>query len=65
VSKASPKKTKEETNYRTGNSRRRCGICTMFVKPDGCTAVSGIIRPFGDCDLYERDREKVLENKPI
>jgi hypothetical protein len=59
------KKTKEETNYRTGRENHRCGICTMFRKPDGCTAVTGTIRPYATCDLFERDREKMLENKPI
>ena len=31
-----------------------CGRCTMFVKPDTCTAVEGKIQSQGYCNLYRR-----------
>ncbi len=31
----------------------RCGLCSMFRAPFGCTAVKGHIKPAGWCDLFE------------
>jgi hypothetical protein len=59
------KKSHEAVNYRTGREDHRCGICTMYKGPDDCTAVVKPIRPYATCDLFKRDREKVLENRPL
>ena len=31
----------------------RCDRCTMFVTPDGCTAVEGRIAPEGWCRIFK------------
>src|SRR6516225_9080985 len=52
--------TKEEARYRLGTERRRCGLCSMFVRDDGehgdgrCTLVEGSISPHGTCKYFER-----------
>ena len=48
------KLTKASANYRQGEPNRKCGICSMFERPDGCSAVAGHIAPQGLCDLFER-----------
>jgi hypothetical protein len=35
--------------------RDRCELCTMFVRPHGCTAVEGKISPTGWCEIFERE----------
>lgn len=50
------KVTKASVNYREGKPARRCGICTMFRAPSGCTAVEGEIAAKDVCDLFERKR---------
>ena len=51
------KATKKTVHYTTGRAQRRCGLCTMFRKPDKCTAVAGIVSAGGVCDLFERKKE--------
>ena len=52
--KVEAKATKASVHYRGGVKDRRCGVCTMYVKPNGCTAVRGSISPHALCDLFER-----------
>ena len=35
---------------------RKCALCTMFERPNGCTAVKGEISPKALCDLFEVKR---------
>ena len=49
--------TKEETNYRLAEGRKRCGNCSMFLKADqACTLVIGTIRAHDTCDEWEAKR---------
>ena len=32
---------------------KKCGNCSMFVKPDGCTLVQGEIQSYGYCIHHE------------
>lgn len=49
------KATKEEADYtRCGTEAAHCGICTMFRRPDSCTAVQGKISPEGHCKYFEK-----------
>ena len=52
--KVNDKEPKAQVNY-TAMSRKtdRCGLCTMFRAPNGCTAVRGVISPRGWCKLFE------------
>jgi hypothetical protein len=50
------KVSKQAVNYRRGTARKRCGGCTMFIEPDGCTHVAGSISPQGVCDAYESEQ---------
>ena len=60
------KSTHYAVNYRKAlGSSRRCGTCTMYRGPNDCTSVMPPIRAEDVCDIYERDREKALENKSI
>jgi hypothetical protein len=52
--KVDAKVSKASVHYRGGVKDRRCGVCTMYVKPNGCTAVRGSISPHALCDLFER-----------
>ena len=47
------KATKTQANYRGGTAKKRCGICSMFQPPRGCSAVRGVISPQALCDFYE------------
>jgi hypothetical protein len=57
--------TKHQANYRGGNSRYHCAICTMFVKPSACTVVRGHISPRALCDYFEpqKGHERIVDNK--
>ncbi len=50
--------SKEQANYRYSGMRSpddpRCGNCRFVVDPNGCSRVSGVIRPVDLCDLYQR-----------
>ena len=48
------KSTKKEANYHEPVLYEPCRTCSMFVKPNECTAVEGRISPAGHCDYYER-----------
>ena len=48
------KQSKEEVNFRDGNKREHCGLCTMYRQPGHCTEVEGYIKPKDLCDLFER-----------
>lgn len=49
------KYSKTEVDYQyTPSEGRRCGLCTMFVPPDECTAVQGQISKSGFCKLFRR-----------
>jgi hypothetical protein len=52
------KSAKTAVNYRNGSENERCGLCSMFLPPDGCTAVGGKISSQALCDLYE-PRKKI------
>ena len=54
---AKPTKDKHQAAYQAApRGSQRCGICSMFVKPSGCTLVKGNISPMGWCKYYERKR---------
>lgn len=45
--------SKPQVHYRDAtDADRRCGTCSMFRAPNGCTLVKGLIRPGGVCDRY-------------
>lgn len=47
--------TKEYAHYRdSGMGIQRCGNCSMFIKPHGCTLVKGIIQAKGWCREWEK-----------
>ena len=50
------KATKAVADYSLhGNEPRHCGICTMFRKPDKCTAVKGWVNAdIGICKFFEK-----------
>lgn len=48
------KATKEQARYRDLSLANNCEKCTMFVPPDGCTAVEGEISPVGTCQYFKR-----------
>jgi hypothetical protein len=50
---ADAKADKASVNYRPGTPKEHCGICTMFQKPNRCTAVAGDIEASKLCDLFE------------
>ena len=49
------KSTKEVANYRYPKdaTNRICGNCSMFIEPEGCTAVEGYIDRLAVCDYFE------------
>ena len=51
----STKMTKDEAKYQgSPKAGERCSDCTMFVKPNGCTAVEGTISSAGWCKLFKK-----------
>jgi hypothetical protein len=46
--------SKQDADYRKGTPDERCGLCTMFMPPNGCSYVEGHIRPYDVCDFFER-----------
>ena len=46
------KVSKADANYRAPVDRKQCHTCTMFVAPDRCTKVMGLISPNGHCKFY-------------
>jgi hypothetical protein len=52
----SEKASKETANYRDGTANKRCGLCTMFRPPHGCTAVAGDIDHAKVCAYFKRSR---------
>jgi hypothetical protein len=52
------KSSKTEAGYVGPGAKRpkgqQCGLCSMFVSPDGCTVVAGGVEPAGWCKLFER-----------
>src|SRR5581483_3759937 len=51
---AEAKSSKSAAEYRARPSGgERCGKCTMFRPPHGCTAVAGSITPMGWCKYFE------------
>jgi hypothetical protein len=36
----------------------RCGLCTMFVRPEGCTDVAGQISRWGWCKIFARKKRR-------
>ena len=52
------KVSKDSVNYRKGTDKEHCWICTMFVPPNKCTLVAGIIRAMDTCDEFKRDKAK-------
>ena len=50
---ASDKMTKPQAEYRdTPNGIYSCGLCTLFVAPDGCTVVDGSISKDAWCKAF-------------
>ena len=50
---ASDKMTKPQAEYQdTPNGIYSCGLCTLFVAPDGCKAVEGTISKDGWCKAF-------------
>jgi 8-oxo-dGTP pyrophosphatase MutT (NUDIX family) len=46
------KVTKARAQYTDNGGLLPCKLCTMFRKPDRCTAVAGKISPLGHCRFY-------------
>jgi len=54
------KLSKRTVNYRLATTGKRCGNCSMYVKPDvarrhllgSCTLVGGTIQTFAVCDRW-------------
>ncbi|MGN1290205.1 MAG: hypothetical protein ACI4XG_27010 [Bradyrhizobium sp.] len=50
---ASDKMTKPQAGYQeTPNGIYSCGLCTLFVVPDGCKVVEGAISRDGWCKAF-------------
>ncbi|MGY4154476.1 hypothetical protein ACVINW_000318 [Bradyrhizobium sp. USDA 4461] len=50
---ASDKMTKPQAEYQdTPNGIYSCGLCTLFVAPDGCKVVEGVISKDGWCKAF-------------
>ncbi|MCC8979832.1 iron oxidase [Bradyrhizobium acaciae] len=50
---ASDKMTKSQAEYQdTPNGIYSCGLCTLFVAPDGCKVVEGAISKEGWCKAF-------------
>ena len=59
------KLSKTDADYTTsGTNAEHCGICTMFRRPDECTAVAGTVRPSGWCRLFEKKSQAKTFPKP-
>jgi hypothetical protein len=56
------KATKARAHYRAGTSAKRCGLCTMFRSPHGCTAVAGRVSRAGLCDYFKRAKATFRRN---
>lgn len=37
----------------TPNGNKRCGNCSLFVRPHSCRSVAGVISPNGYCVLWK------------
>jgi hypothetical protein len=54
------KESHEESGYiDEGTPEKHCGICSMFLPPDACSAVKKPISERALCDLFELDKRKV------
>jgi hypothetical protein len=54
ASAATAKVAKQAVNYQqTPRGQARCGTCSFFQAPSGCTYVNGPINPSGWCVLYQ------------
>ncbi|MBR0870550.1 iron oxidase [Bradyrhizobium tropiciagri] len=50
---ASDKMTKPQAEYQdTPNGIYACALCTLFVAPDGCKVVEGVISRDGWCNAF-------------
>ncbi|MBR0897488.1 iron oxidase [Bradyrhizobium tropiciagri] len=50
---ASDKMTKPQAEYQdTPNGIYSCGLCTLFVAPDGCKVVEGVVSKDGWCKAF-------------
>lgn len=57
------KSSKRAARYREyPNDGELCASCTMYIPPDGCTAVLGDVQPHGWCSFYERKRGRRAES---
>lgn len=53
ASGATAKVPKQTVNYQqTPKGQARCGTCSFFQAPSGCSYVEGPINPSGWCTLY-------------
>lgn len=60
------KVSKNSVNYQKATSpAKSCGTCSMFLAPDECTLVEGVIRPSDVCDEWDpRSAEKAERGNP-
>lgn len=51
---------KDQAGYRAdgGSPQTRCGTCSMFMTPRGCSLVKGDISPKAVCVYYKPKREE-------
>ena len=50
---------KIKVQYQNGpRGKQKCSGCTMWVPPNKCTAVEGMISNEGWCNLYEKAGKK-------
>ena len=56
------KEPKQEVDYRKGSRKEHCGICTMFVPMNSCTAVEGPIFPAMLCNLFKRKKSPLHDH---
>ena len=50
-----PKLPQKAVAYRpTPSGNQKCGNCSLFIKPNACQKVAGVISPDGYCILYKK-----------
>ena len=55
---------KDQVNYRKAlDWSKRCGVCTMFREPNGCTLVRGIIDKHFTCDRFDPKHDEAIKRR--
>lgn len=49
------KVTKAQVDYGRGRPGSRCGVCTFFDPPSGCSKVEGSVDPAAWCSLFKHE----------